>query len=131
MIDTIQAVLAPLVADYIGFLLLAALGFFMRHLPAKWRLEVEQKHRDALHKALETGVNLAIDTLQLHPAVATHDKAIAVVIDYVKGSVPDALKRFTPTQQQLEDMARAKLQAKLDAALGRDRLAEALRDAGA
>lgn len=131
MIDTVQSILAPIVADYLGFLLLALVGFFMRHLPSKWRLEVEQKHRLALHKALETGVNLAVDTLQRHPAVAVHDKAIAVVVDYVAGSVPDALQRLAPTQKQLEDMARAKIQAKLDAALGRDRLAEALQEAGA
>ncbi len=131
MIASIQSILAPIVADYLAFLILGIVGFFLRNLPAKWRLEVEQKHRDALHKALLTGVNLAVDTLQLHPAVATHDKAIAVAVDYVKGSVPDALKRLAPSQEQLEAMARAKLQEKLDAALGRDRLSEALREAGA
>lgn len=131
MIDIIQNITAPIISDYLGYVILGIVGFFLRHLPAKWRLEVEQKHRDALHKALETGVNLAFDTLQMHPAVATHDKAVSVVIDYVRESVPEALKRFSPSQQQLEDMARAKLQAKLDAMLGRDRLAEALKEAGA
>ena len=131
MIDAIQNILAPVIADYLGFVILGIVGFFLRNLPAKWRLDVEQKHRDALHRALLTGVNFAFDTLQLHPAVATHDKAIAVAVDYVKGSVPDALKRLAPSQEQLEAMARAKLQEKLDAALGRDRLSEALREAGA
>ena len=131
MIDTIQAILTPVIADYLGFVILGIAGFFLRNLPAKWRLDVEQKHRDALHRALLTGVNFAFDTLQLHPAVATHDKAIGVVVDYVKGSVPDALKRLAPSQEQLEAMARAKMQEKLDAVLGRDRLAEALREAGA
>lgn len=82
------------------------------------------------HRALDTGVGLVIDALQTHPALAVPDRAVSEIAGYVHRSVPDALRRLAPSQAQLEAMARATLQDRVDAMLGRDRLAEALRRAG-
>ena len=103
----------------------------MRFLPERWRLDIEARHREALHKALDTGVGLLIDTMQKHPTIAAPDMAIGVVLEYVDRSVPDALRKLAPSRKHLEDMARAKLQARIDAMTGRDRLKEALDAAGA
>lgn len=126
-IDTLQSI----IVDLLLMLVLAIIGWAVSFLPARFRLDIEARHRDALHKALDTGVGLAIDTLQKHPAVAGPDMAIGAVLDYVDRSVPDALRKLAPSRAQLEQMARAKLQRQVDAMIGRDRLTEALRQAGA
>lgn len=130
MIDSLQNIIQPLLTEYVGLLILAIIGWFMRLLPAKWRVEIEARHREALHRAIDTGIGLVIDTMQKHPTVAAPDMAIGQIVDYVRNSVPDAIKRLGPSQAQIEKMARAKLQRAIDEAIGRDRLGEALADAG-
>lgn len=130
MIDFVQGVLQPIFADYLTWAVLGIVAWFLRFLPAKWRVEVEARHREALHRAISTGIGLVIDTIQKDPRIGVPDAAVTRVVGYVLGSVPDAIKRLGPSQEQLERMARAKLQLELDTIMGRDRLAEALRDAG-
>ena len=131
MIDIIQNIAQPIIVDLLLTLILAIIAWLMRKLPERWRLDIEARHRQALHSALDTGIGLAFDAMQKHPAIAAPDMAIGVVLDYVEGSVPDALRKLAPSRAHLEDMARAKLQQKVDAIVGRDRLAEALKQAGA
>lgn len=131
MIDIIQNIAQPIIVDLLLTLILAIIAWLMRKLPERWRLDIEARHREALHKALDTGIGLAIDTMQKHPTIAAPDMAIGTVLDYVERSVPDALRRLAPSRTHLEDMARAKLQQQVDAIMGRDRLAEALKQAGA
>lgn len=126
IIDSIQNILQPIIVDYATWLILGALGWFFRRLPERWRIDIEAKHREALHRALHSGTELLIDTLQKHPAVAVPDRAIGEIVDYVRMSVPGAIRRLGPSQEQLEQMARAKLRERLDAITGRDRLSEAL-----
>ncbi|RNF35379.1 hypothetical protein [Paracoccus methylarcula] len=131
VIDSLQNILQPIIVDYAAWLILGALAWFFRRLPERWRIEIEARHRDALHLALNSGVGAIIDTLQKHPSVAVPDRAIGEVVDYVRSSVPDAIRRLGPSQAQLEQMARAKLRERLDTIFGRDRLTEELRYAGA
>lgn len=130
MIDMIQNIVQPILVELLLTTILLATGWLMRRLPERMRLDIEARHREALHRALDTGVGLVIDTLQKHPAVAVPDRAVAEIAGYVHRSVPDALRRLAPSQAQLEKMARAKLQERVDAILGRDRLTEALQRAG-
>lgn len=130
MIDSIQSIIQPILVELLLTLILAVLAWFLRLLPERFRVDIEAKHRAALHSALDTGVGLLIDTMQKHPKIAAPDMAIGTVLDYVERSVPDAIRRLGPSRAQLEDMARAKLQHQVDAVLGRDRLTEALKNAG-
>lgn len=131
IIDSIQNILQPIIVDYAVWLILSGLAWFFRHLPECWQIEIEAKHRDALHSALNTGVGLAIDALQRQPSIAGPDRAASEIVSYVRRSVPGALRRLGPSQEQLEQMARAKLQERLDVIIGRDRLTEALQRVGA
>lgn len=131
MIDFVQSIIQPILADYLTWAILGAAMWFLRFLPARWRVDIEARHRQALHQAIETGIGLVIDTLQKDPRVAVPDAAVTRVIGYVTGSVPDALRRLAPSQEQLQHMVVSKITQRLDAAAGRDRLAGALRQAGA
>lgn len=68
-----------------------------------------------------------IDNLQRHPSIAVPDRAAGEIVDYVRRSVPGAIRKLGLPQEQLEQMARAKLQERLDAFTGRDRLVETLK----
>lgn len=126
MIDMIQNIVQPILVELLLTTILLAASWLMRRLPERMRLDIEARHREALHRALDTGVGLVIDTLQKHPTIAVPDRAVSEIAGYVHQSVPDALRRLAPSQAQLETMARAKLQERVDAILGRDRLTEAL-----
>lgn len=71
-------------------------------------------------RALHSGAELLIDALQKHPAVAVPDRAIGELLDYVRMSVPGAIRRLGPSRAQLEQVARAKLRERLDAITGRE-----------
>ena len=134
MIDTIQATLQPVIVETLATLVLAAIAWLMRKLPEQMRMQIEEKHRLALHSALETGVGYAFDALEAalrtNPTVAAGDAAIGTVLDYVQRSVPDAIKRLGPSQSMLQAMARAKINEAL-ARAGLDPLTSALQAAGA
>lgn len=134
MIDIVTDTLQPVIVQLLLTMVLAVIGWLMRFLPAKMQIEIEAKHRAALHSALNTGVGYALDALEtamrLNPAVAVGDAAVSRVLDYVERSVPDAIKRLGPSREMLQDMARSKLNEAL-AAAGVDPLTNALRDAGA
>lgn len=134
MIDTISATLQPIIVETLLALILAAIAWLGRYLPAKMRIEIEAKHRLALHSALSTGTAYALDALEAairaNPAIAVGDATIAKVIGYVEKSVPDALKNLNPGPGMLHRMAQAKLAEALTA-MGVDPLTQALRDAGA
>lgn len=69
-----------------------------------------------------------------NPAGIAADRLAGQVVGYVKGSVPGALRWLLPSDAQLMRMAEAKLNAAvadLVAKMGPDRLADALKDAGA
>ena len=119
MIDIIQNIVQPLLTEYIGLLILGVITWAMSKLPARLRLDIEQRHRDALHRALDTGIGLVFDSMQRHPAVAVPDMAVTKIIEYVRASVPDAIERLAPSQQHLEAMARAKLAKAINDAIGK------------
>ena len=126
MLDSIAVVLQPLVTEYLFLLALAGAGWLLRRLPERHRMEIEEKHRQALHKALETGVALALEAAKRHPKAVVLDLAVSEVAGYVHRSVPEALRRLAPSQAHLEQMAKAKLRQHLDKLAGVDRLTDAL-----
>ena len=113
MIDHITDALQPVIVETLLALILAVVAALMRKLPAWMRVEIEAKHRAALHSALDTGVGYALDAveaaLRANPTIAVGDAAVGQVLDYVNTSVPDAIKRLGPSQQHLQAMARAKI----------------------
>lgn len=133
MLDTISATVQPIIVEALLALILGAITWLGRKLPAQMKVNIEAHHRDALHSALNTGVGYALDAaeaaIRLNPAVATADATIGRVLEYTERSVPDAIKRLGPSRQHLEEMARAKLTEAL-AKMGLDPLTNALAGAG-
>ena len=130
-IDTFIAAASPGIIDLIGLALTGIIGWAAAAARKKWGIEIEAKHREALHYALWTGAQLAMK----HEL--TGKAAIDLVLRYIQQSVPDAIGNLKPTAEVLTDLAKAKLEQvaaeKVKDVTGglADALTEALRRAGA
>lgn len=101
----------PYALEIVGLALTAVIGFAANKARQKWGLDIEEKHRMALHQALMTAARLAL-AKQLTGAAA-----IELALDYAKRSVPDAIRKLNPPQAVIEDIAKSKLeQVKADPA---------------
>lgn len=132
MLDQTLDFLDPHIAELIWGGIVTYFGWVFRYI-AKTK-----QAQDSLHRALGTGVDLVTDALVAmiltNPAGIAADRLAGQVVGYVKGSVPGALRWLLPSDAQLMRMAEAKLNAAvadLVAKMGPDRLADALKDAGA
>ena len=130
-IDAFMTAAAPGVIELIGLALTGIIGWAAAKARAKWGVDIEARHREALQSALLNGARLALDR-QL-----TGKAAIDLVLTFIRASVPDAIGNLKATPEVLTDLARAKLeQAAAEKArdvtgAAVDKLAEALRRAGA
>ena len=118
--DAFLTALAPYLLELLAAILTIIIGWLAALARARWGIEIEARHREALHSALMTGVRHALARgLQEREAVAE------ATVDYVRTSVPDALSALRPGPQQLIEMAEATVERRLT----RDRdLADRLRD---
>ncbi len=66
-------------------------------------IQIEARHREALHSAIMTAARLAV------ARDLTREVAIEFVAAYARASVPDALKRLSPSAEALDALIRSKL----------------------
>lgn len=123
--NTVVLQILPLVLEIIAVLLGLALLWLSKLASSRFGLSIEGKHRDALHRALMSGVQLVAARVVAQPsngAVATDpvsiqlgakDAIVSEVAQYVKDSVPDALAHFGVKDTFLRRMAEAKLNEEL------------------
>ena len=123
MLDRIFDFADPHIAELIWGAIVTYFGWVFRYI-AKTK-----QAQDSLHRALGTGVDLVTDALVAmlltNPAGIAADKLAGTVVDYVRGSVPGALKWLLPSEAQLIKMAEAKINATvadLIAKMGPDKL---------
>lgn len=114
----------PQLIEVLGLVLTALLAWVATRLRAKWGIDIEAKHRAALHSAILSGARLALE------GKLTGASAIRLILSHVQASVPDAVIALQPPCEVLENLARAKLQEAAQVA-GTDWLTEALKRADA
>lgn len=105
LITAILAALKPYLIELIGIAVTILIAQITLIAKRKWGIDIEARHRDALHAALTTGAQLALD--RKLSAKAAIDLAVA----YARQSVPDAIKALKPDPDLLEHIARAKIAA--------------------
>lgn len=98
------APLIPHVMEIIGILLTAIIGWAAAKARQKWGIDIQAHHREALHWALHTGTQLALERK------LTGEAARSLILDYVRRSVPDALAAISPSPATLENLAESKLE---------------------
>lgn len=103
-LDTFIASATPGVIELIGLALTGIIGWVAAAARRKWGIEIEARHREALHWALFTGAQLALK----HEL--TGKAALDLILGYARQSVPDALGSLKPSPEVLTDLAKAKLE---------------------
>ncbi len=121
--DLIKAAVMPHVLEIISILLASMLGWAANTARKKWGIDIEAKHRDALHSALMTGARLALQR------GLTGQEAINQILQHIKISVPDAVIGVDARAEVLDNLAKAKLQ-EIAKEAGLDQLTEAMKRAG-
>lgn len=106
--DFLTAVL-PAVVQLIGAVLGILLIRASNTARARWGIEIEARHREALHSALMSGVRAAMGRGLMGQTV------IAAAIEHAGRSVPDALAALQPTPDVLSSIAQSKLREVVDA----------------
>ena len=95
--------LAPHILELIAGLLSAVIGWAAMAAKRKWGLDVEARHREALHSALMTGARMALDR------AISPQGAADLAVGYAEVSVPDAIRALKPSREVLINLARAKV----------------------
>ena len=108
MLDILNTLIAPYVADIAGAVATALIGYLVALVKARFGIEIEARHREALHSAMTTGMLLALSRLGVG---ASKTALTTAAVEYAKASVPDALKKLAPSDGVLADLAVSKLQS--------------------
>ncbi|MCG7626154.1 hypothetical protein [Epibacterium sp. Ofav1-8] len=104
MNDILQELL-PVALSGLSVLLTALIGSAAHTAKRRWGLDIEARHRDALHSALMSGIRAG---LERGPDEAA-EVLIREAVDHAKASVPDAILRLGPNDHVLQNLARSKL----------------------
>lgn len=102
LLDIYTAILPTIlqaIAGVLGLLLIRAANV----ASTRWGIEIEARHREALHSAIMSGIRAALSR------GSTGQDAVAAALAYVQESVPDALAALKPSQEVLTNLAKARL----------------------
>lgn len=104
---------APYIVSIIGALVAGLLGWLSKRLNDWLGIEIEGRHREALHSAALTGLERAVSAMRTRGEQISFDlksPVIAEAVDWVltKGA-PDAVARFSLSPADVEAVVRAKV----------------------
>lgn len=94
--------LAPMLMELAALAVTILVGHLALVARKRFGLEIEARHREALHMAIMTGLKTAV------AAGYDKDQAMKVAVTYARTSVPDAVKALRPAAGVLMDIAHAK-----------------------
>lgn len=80
-----------------------AIASAARAAKQRWGIEIEARHREALHSALMSGIRAALGR------GLSDERAVNAAIAHAGRSVPDAMDALAPTAEVLTSLARSKL----------------------
>ncbi|SNT29008.1 hypothetical protein SAMN05421763_1091 [[Luteovulum] sphaeroides subsp. megalophilum] len=95
--------LTPSLLDLAGVALTALIGFATVRFQRWTGIQIEARHREALHSAIMTAARVAV------ARGLTREVAAEFVSSYVRASVPEAMKRLSPSAETLDALVRSKL----------------------
>lgn len=109
LLAAVSADLLPVILQLIGVVLAALLARAANTARTRWGIEIEARHREALHSALMSGITSALSK------GLTGQAAITAALSYTLRSVPDAMAALDPSPDVLSNLAEAKLRQALAA----------------
>ncbi|RHZ95159.1 hypothetical protein D1114_10125 [Cereibacter sphaeroides] len=95
--------LTPSLLDLAGVVLTALIGFATVRFQRWTGIQIEARHREALHSAIMTAARVAV------ARGLRREVAAEFVSSYARASVPEALKRLSPSVETFDALVRSKL----------------------
>ncbi|MGR3593128.1 MAG: hypothetical protein ACU0B9_07440 [Limimaricola soesokkakensis] len=105
--DAFLTALMPHLLELLAAILTLIIGWLAACARARWGVEIEARHREALHSALMSGVLRAAELGWERDVIA--DEALA----YARQSVPDAIRALGAPDSVLRQLAEAKIREAL------------------
>lgn len=94
---------SPVILQVAGTSLAAFLAWAANTARRRYGIEIEARHREALHSAIMSGIRLAL------ARGLDEKKAISAAIRHAQASTPDAVAALKPGSGVLETIAEAKI----------------------
>lgn len=107
VISAFAAAVLPSLVEIASLALMAWLVRFSAFAKERWGVEIEAKHREALHSAILSGILAAVSR------GLSGEQAVQAAVAHAAESVPDAIAALNPTTQVLVNIATAKLKEAL------------------
>lgn len=114
-LNTLFDQLQPVILEAVSVIVGAAILWVANLFRLKTGLEIEARHRAALHSAIMSGVRAAMKD----GVPAGRDALIDSAVAYVRESVPDAMRRLGPKESVLRQLAEGYVSEALDKLRGR------------
>lgn len=86
--------IAPILVDLLVIVIGAVVAWLANRLNAKWLLDIEASHREALHSAVQTAVGAAVTRFGPNLRINFGSEVANDIVRTVIGSVPDAVRYF-------------------------------------
>jgi hypothetical protein len=105
IVQSLVVIAVPIIATWLG-------NRIADGVERRTGIEVEAKHRQALHSALETAINLGLNKVQQRGRAAYGGGALLQdSLEYIHRSTPDAIAHFGVSDRMLAQMLQSKLSA--------------------
>lgn len=105
MLNDLLRDLMPVALSGLSLLLTALIGSAAQTAKKRWGLDIEARHREALHSALMSGIRAAVED---GPG-AGKNVLVEQAVTYARESVPDAIARLRPSEAVLRRLVMGKL----------------------
>ncbi|OHV85819.1 hypothetical protein LCM4579_00160 [Ensifer sp. LCM 4579] len=106
VLSGILTAVMPHVLELTSLAVTALVAWLAAWLKLKFKIDIEARHREALHSALMTGVRLA---LARYGVTAKREVVLGAAVDYAREAVPDAIKSLRVDGGKLGEIALSKL----------------------
>jgi hypothetical protein len=103
LLDQLLAQFIPIILTALSAILTTVLVRGSGIAKERWGIEIEARHREALHSALMSGIRAALERGD------DRHSAITSAIEHATSSVPDAIMALDPGPDVLSSIAKAKL----------------------
>lgn len=107
-VNTVLALLSPYLVELIAAAILFAVSWVGTQVRTFLGTRTEQILRDALHQAINTGLNSALQDIPRNDA-KHNDEIVKAAVAYAKQSVPQSIQKLGATENILVDLAKSKL----------------------
>lgn len=102
----------PMISTALATVVTAAIGWVANMIRLKLNIDIEAKHREALHSAAMTGINAALTKFGgsvMNLTISSKNAVIDSAMNWVVHSVPDAVKSLGITPEGVAKLVESKL----------------------